>query len=455
MQNSLDVVIIGAGAAGLTAAGELIQSGLSIIVLEARNRLGGRMFTVRDPVLNVPIELGAEFIHGLPPEIWQPLQTNHVATHEVEGENWCVRAGKLSTCDFFEDVNAILEQMDASLPDESFLRFLRRRLPESERTPHQREVLERAVGYVSGFNAADPDRVGIHWLVKGMEAEERIEGDRAFRAANGYHDLLEIMIRKLAAASIPIQTETVVSSLTWTRGQVELAAERLGQSCSFSARAALITVPLGVLKAPSGEPGTIRFMPGLPAEKLGALEKIEMGHAARVVLRFGDRFWENIRAPQSTKTLSNLGFLFSQDGPFPTWWSAMPSRVPLLTAWAPFRSAEELAGASSARAGEKAVASLSRLLQRPQQELAGLVETSYFHDWQSDPFSCGAYSYGAVGWDGAAEALGAPVENTLFFAGEATDITGNNGTVHGAVASGKRAACEIRDRLAAAVSAGQ
>jgi monoamine oxidase len=72
-----------------------------------------------------------------------------------------------------------------------------------------------------------------------------------------------------------------------------------------------------------------------------------------------------------------------------------------------------------------------------------LLGAAYFHDWQNDPFSRGAYSYGAVGSDGAQEALGRPIESTLFFAGEATDTTGNNGTVHGAIASGRRAAKEI------------
>ena len=76
-------------------------------------------------------------------------------------------------------------------------------------------------------------------------------------------------------------------------------------------------------------------------------------------------------------------------------------------------------------------------------DLARLLEAEYIHDWQSDPFSRGAYSYGKVGADGAQEALASPVENTLFFAGEATDTGGHNGTVHGAVASGVRAAREI------------
>ena len=79
----------------------------------------------------------------------------------------------------------------------------------------------------------------------------------------------------------------------------------------------------------------------------------------------------------------------------------------------------------------------------PLSDLESCLEAASFHDWQSDPFSRGAYSYAKVGADGAQKALGAPVENTLFFAGEATDTSGHNGTVNGAIASGYRAAAEI------------
>ena len=91
--------------------------------------------------------------------------------------------------------------------------------------------------------------------------------------------------------------------------------------------------------------------------------------------------------------------------------------------------------------------SLAELLNQPVHHLEDLLDASYFHDWETDPYSRGAYSYGGVGADGAQEALGSPVENTLFFAGEATDVTGNNGTVHGAISSGKRAAQEILNSL--------
>jgi monoamine oxidase len=188
------------------------------------------------------------------------------------------------------------------------------------------------------------------------------------------------------------------------------------------------------------------FAPELPSQKRSALGKVVMGEVIRVSLRFRERFWDNLHpAAEHSKTLSDMSFLFSQDDTewFPTWWSTMPNKLPILTGWAPFRAAEKLSGQSENFIKQKALETLSRLLPTDMQKLEDLLEAIYVHDWQADPFSRGAYSYVKVGGENCPAALGEPIENTLFFAGEATDISGNTGTVHGAIASGKRAAKEI------------
>jgi monoamine oxidase len=169
-----------------------------------------------------------------------------------------------------------------------------------------------------------------------------------------------------------------------------------------------------------------------------------MGKIIRITLRFRHRFWDALSPPRGdSETLAEMSFLLSQDDWYPTWWTTLPVKLPVITGWAPFRSAERLSGKSRPFVVERALQTLSALLGVRSGELRELLDAAYFHDWQSDPFSCGAYSYGAAGGDGAQEALAGPLENTLFFAGEATDTTGHNGTVHGAVASGQRAAREI------------
>lgn len=444
MPDTPDVIVIGAGAAGLAAAAELGRAGLAVSMLEARDRLGGRMFTKRDPVLQVPIELGAEFIHGLPPEIWQPLQAANASITEVEGDQWCVQDGRLTNCDFFSDVDDILKKMDERLPDESFLSFLNRRFPDSGSDPKRHLARKRALSYITGFNAADPDRVGLHWLVQGMQAEEQIEGDRAFRAPNGYADLLDILLKEVAKWGITIQSETVVNSVNWTPGKVEIAAYCPSGVCALRTSRVLLTVPLGVMQADEGEAGAVRFSPPLPPSKLRALKKMEMGKVIRITLRFRDRFWETIPAASgASSTLAGMSFLFSEDDWYPTWWTRMPEPLPIITGWAPSQSAERLSGRDQPFVVEHSLRTLSELLNVGSHKLTPLLEASYFHDWQNDPFSRGAYSYGKVGSDGAQEALAASIDNTLFFAGEATDTSGHNGTVHGAIASGRRAAHEM------------
>lgn len=219
---------------------------------------------------------------------------------------------------------------------------------------------------------------------------------------------------------------------------------RAGERETLTASQVLITVPLAVLRADRAEVGAIEFFPALPDAKLAAMEKMETGAIVRVVLRFRERFWETIAPPAGRgESLAGMSFLFSQDEWFPTWWTAMPATFHVITGWAPFRSAERLSGQDEQIVVQRALLSLSKLLGVELEVLKRELAQAHFHDWQSDPFSRGAYSYGCVGADGAQESLAAPLADTVFFAGEATDVTGHNGTVHGAIASGYRAADEI------------
>jgi monoamine oxidase len=443
-RNAADIIVIGAGAAGLAAAIDLRKAGLSVLVLEARDRIGGRILTQRDPVCNAPIELGAEFIHGVTPEIWGPLQSRNILISEVDGDAWCFQKNKLTPCDYFSRIDDILQQMDPSLPDESFLSFLDRRYPDAEIRAEMRESKRLALGYVTGFNAADASRVGVHWLAEEMAAEEKIEGDRAFRSANGYEDLVEIFRQELVQTGVLLKTETVVHSVEWKGAQVNVDARNGGELFSLTAGRVLVTLPLGVWQASPMDLGGVRFDPPLPREKLGALKKLVMGHAMRVTLRFRHRFWDNISPAQgNSKSLTGMSFLFSQDDWFPTWWTTLPQRLPIITAWAAADCADRMAGKSRDFIIDRCLQTLGSLLGIAPAELSRLLEIAYFHNWQDDAYSRGAYSYGAVGSDGAQQALGSPLENKLFFAGEATDTTGNNGTVHSAISSGHRAAREI------------
>jgi monoamine oxidase len=442
MSSTPAVIVIGAGVAGLAAACQLGRAGVAVHILEARDRIGGRVLTHIDPGCECPIEFGAEFIHGKPPEVWELLHKANVEITEVEGEAWGVEEGELTRCGFWEDVDNILEKMDARKPDESFADFLER-CCRSLKKPASQRAKQRAVGYVSGFNAADPALVGVHWLVQGMRAEQKIQGDRAFRTRRGYKDLLDIFQQELRDHNIAVQLATVVEQVLWNAGTVELRIRDQRGKSTIEAPRVLITLPLSLLKAPVGRPGVIEFVPELPSQKKNALDRLEMGRVIRVTLRFRERFWEAIKPAKARKSLSDMSFLLAQDEWFPTWWTAHPQKWPVITGWAPFRAGEHLSGKSHSFVVGHALQTLGTVLGVSQSELERMLEDAYFHDWQTDPFSLGAYSYGKVGADGAQQALAEPIDDTLFFAGEATDTTGHNGTVHGAIASGYRAASQI------------
>jgi monoamine oxidase len=232
------------------------------------------------------------------------------------------------------------------------------------------------MGYVSGFNAADPSLVSVNWLVRGMHAEERIEGDRAFRAEHGYSDLIKIFQQQLHASGISLQKNTTVETVQWRAGQVDVTANGANGTAAFSAPRVLITVSLGVLQAQVDDKGAIQFVPQLPQQKQNAIRNIAMGKVIRVTLRFRERFWEDLPHFRETdfKSMDGMSFLFSHDDWFPTWWTTAPVKLPLLTGWAPFHCASRLSGQSESFVIEHSIATLHRLLGVSIRELEGLLE---------------------------------------------------------------------------------
>jgi monoamine oxidase len=206
-------------------------------------------------------------------------------------------------------------------------------------------------------------------------------------------------------------------------------------NAEFHAARAIITLPLGVLKTNS-----VVFSPALP-EKQNAINFLAMGPVIRVSLCFSAKFWE--QEPE----MADMSFLFTEDLQFPTWWTSNPLPYPILTGWAAGHHAVALGGQSNDAIVRSAVQALARIMGVDDQEIHRQMTGAFAHDWQSDPFSRGAYSYTAVGGIDAARALASPVAHTLYFAGEATNFDGYTGTVHGAIASGYRAAQEMLQTL--------
>jgi len=417
--SELDVIVIGGGVAGLTAARDLGAAGRQVLLLEARERLGGRIFT--QYANGYPVELGAEFIHGRPPEILGLAAENGIPLAELQ---WNVLRRKdgqwVDASETMSAMDRLFERMKAAETgaDQSFQEFL-------DHVDAPQNAKQQALQFVEGFHAADPGRISVHSLIKSNTADEQIDGHRQFRFEHGYHPLVEIIAGRLNSR---VQLGTEVNGIDWRPGDAHV---RTVDGQTYRASHVLITVPLGVLKA-----GVIRFTPELP-EKQQALQLLEMGRVRRVSLCFQRKFWE--KDPR----FQNVTFFLTDDLFFPAWWASNPLPYPIITAWAAGHYAHAFSQINVDQVIGRALDSLASILEMEPASVRREFKNGFTYDWQSDLFSRGAHSYALVGGSSAGCALAAPVAGTLFFAGEATDCEGHNGTVHGAIASGQRAAKEI------------
>ncbi|HYW73444.1 MAG TPA: NAD(P)/FAD-dependent oxidoreductase [Pyrinomonadaceae bacterium] len=450
------VIVIGAGAAGLAAACDLSRAGHEVRVIEARNRVGGRVHTLADPRSAAPIELGAEFIHGKAPALFQIAQAANLKLYEVSARHWYFEDGQISRShDFWQHVDRLMEQLKSPGPDRSLKDFLDGRGNDDD-TQRAKLMVTR---YVEGFHAADAGRIGIRGLVAANEAADSIDGDRSFRLERGYESLLQALRGEAESYGTVFQLQTRVSEIHWSNNPLTVIAAgsaKTDERIAYPAAAVIVTVPLSILQRDPSS-GGIRFVPDLPVAKQAALRQLAMGNVLKLNLSFRERFWEETKAwgaDAERVSLADAGFFHCPEAPLPTWWTQLPMRANLLVGWAGGPRADRLRkayGENQQRILDQAIASLARIFRLRANEIADQVTDLTFHDWTSDPFTLGAYSYVPVNGLEAQRNLAASVDDKLFFAGEATSV-GHIGTVHGAIESGQRAAAEILNRDQAIVS---
>jgi monoamine oxidase len=420
-----DVVVLGAGAAGLAAARVLSLAGATAIVLEARDRIGGRILTREDPGLQVPVDLGGEFIHGTPEITFALMRDANTVAIDTAGTALRYDDGKLREREDPFEIVARVMQRASELRDDVSIDEFTRDFPDEERR-YTRMMVE-------GFDAADPARASTLALAEEWADDESGQTSRQFRPLGGYAHLLRTLLGSLDPARVQVLLASPAHALRRTREGVEIdAVASTGAPVMVRARTAIVTLPAGVLQE-----GTLRFEPPLPQPKLDALHAIVMGPVVKLALRFRRAFWETVR----DERYRDAAFFHRPESSFPTFWTLLPLRAPLLVAWAGGPKADALASFSESARISSALDDL-RVLFGAESDPHGELEAAYTHDWQADPYSRGAYSYVAVGGRDARAVLAAPHDGAIFFAGEATSPSSEAGTVAGALQSGERAAKE-------------
>jgi len=424
------VLVVGAGMAGLTAAHLLAQAGAQVLVLEARDRVGGRIRTLREQ--GAVLELGAEFIHGQPAELWQLVREAGLETYALEGKDICRRNGRLKRCDEQADIAKFLGGLEKwKGVDLAFANY-----PPLYQI--SREKREEIIDYVQNFNAADDRRIGVHALAVQQKAEEETGGEEVFRLRDGYDRVPEYLAEKVREANGRIELSRPVEKVEWERGRVAVFVRDGGELAQYSADKAVVTLPLGVLQ----QLGVV-FQP-VPAPVIAA-NQLAMGGVRRFTLLFRERWWamhENVKQPQ-------LSFLFAHDAMPPVWWTAYPWETETLTGWIGGPRSGAFEQCTREQVGDIACRELARVFSLPLGYLRGQLICCATHDWQTDRWSCGAYSYVPAGGLDDVLKMATPVRDTLFFAGEHTDTTGQWGTVHAAMRSGERAAKQVIASLGA------
>jgi len=430
-----DTIIVGAGAAGLAAAAKLTGAGQSVAVLEARDRVGGRISTQRVPGVAAPVELGAEFVHGEAPTTVAWLRRADSTVIDAAEVRFRMQSGKLEPGDdVFEEMKRGLGKVRQPRKDLPFSEFLET-VAARHLSPRARQFARMLV---EGFDAADATRTSTLQTLEEWNGQSAADAP-TFRPAGGYQSVLAALEGALNPANAQVLTQAVVEEVHWQAGAVTVNGLWQGQSFSITAPRAVITLPLGVLAAEPGSPGAVTFAPPL-ATKAKALAGLATGPVIKVSLVFRSPFWEETAAGRYREA----AFFHLPEAPFPTFWTTLPLRTALLTAWAAGPNADRMAGVDPRQVIASALTSLERLFSK--RGLRRELLSAHVHDWQTDPFSRGAYSYVTVNGAGARKKLAAPLKDTLYFAGEATDTSGAAGTVEGALLSGERAALAILRR---------
>ncbi|HEY9481245.1 MAG TPA: NAD(P)/FAD-dependent oxidoreductase [Candidatus Paceibacterota bacterium] len=418
-----DVLIVGAGASGLMAARELAKTGKKIIILEARDRIGGRIMPLSEADFGYPAQGGGEFVHGEAPVTKALIQEAGLTfvPESEDGEVWATRNGPLALHKSFIEGNQILkEKLEKLESDVSIAEFLETHFGTEEYASLRNSILKM----VEGYEAADPRRVSTFTL-KSVWFGKKYHADGWIK--EGYGALLNFLKKEIEGNNGEIIFNSPVVSIESTIGKVIVKTSNK----SFEAAKVIVTVPLPVLKS-------IEFTPDI-SEKIALAPKIGYGSAIKLLIKFKSQWWKKA----TPNDLSKLSFALCNDD-FTAWWTQYPIETNVMVGWMAGPNVEKNKNLSDDELLDLGILALANTFTVDKEFLRNQIETWKIINWSNDPYALGAYSYTAMDTADAYERLAEPVDNTVFFAGEAMYTGEETATVEGALGSGKEVAGSIR-----------
>ncbi len=417
--NSSDTIIIGAGAAGLFAARELTKAGKKVTILEARNRIGGRCYTFSGDNFTIPIELGAEFVHGELPLTLKLLKEANIKYEAVSGDNYRSKNGKIKQSDFlmkhWDDFEKALKEVKE---DQALDEFLQQNFHEEKYAGLRKSIVQ----FAKGYDTADPKRVSLFSLRDEWLGDH--EEETQYRIAGGYIQLMDFLANQIKNSGGEIVLNSIVKQVNWKKDFVEVTAT---DDTVFTGKKLVVTVPPGMLNCDPSLEGTIQFKPDLPEQRKAAAD-MGFGAIIKILIEFSDPFWEE-------KGLKNMQFLFSEEK-IPTWWAQTPQKNNVLTGWLGGSPNDEIQHQSNDEILKYAIQSLAKIFNLDASFIGQKIVSAKVYNWTVDPFTRGSYSYATLQTQSALKVLKTPVSQTIYFAGEALFEGKQLGTVEAALVSG-------------------
>lgn len=400
------VLIIGAGAAGLYAAYILKSKGIDFEIIEAAATHGGRMGRL-DSFADYPIDLGAQWLHGRNSILGDLVKKTNTKITLDDSDEYFWFNGQMVQ-ELPKDIIELFSRED-NIPDVSFADFA-----QQENFGDEYNYIVEAIAGDSGASASE---ISAQWKIK--EEEGWVSGDQDFKFQDTFFDLIDTQIANGVKDKITLNT--VVSSIDYSNDTIVVTDSN---NNTYTADKVIITVPITVLKS-----NDIEFIPALPTEKTDAFSKIGMEAGMKVFLKFNTKFYnDNVIGGSTCAAYADdlVGKTGSDN---------------VLLAFVMGKQAEALTSLGSDAAITNA------LLQELDSMFDGQASASFIdshvQNWTTNPYVRGAYSYSTIGMGNAREIAAQPINDKLFFAGEAMNINGHHQTVHGAVETGYREVINI------------